>query len=53
MLDGLKPLSTLKVSSKNEAFPHTYKLTTNPFHNQYKITPTQGNKKEKQPKIFS
>jgi hypothetical protein len=36
----LGPLLTLKVSSRCETFPHTYKLTTSPFHNRCEITPT-------------
>jgi hypothetical protein len=40
MLGSLGPLSTLKASSRGEAFSHTYKLTTSSFHNQCGITPT-------------
>jgi hypothetical protein len=40
LLGGLEPLSTPKASSRSEAFPHTYKLTTNPFHNRCGTTPT-------------
>jgi hypothetical protein len=29
-LGGLEPLSTLKFSSRDEVFPQTYKVTTNP-----------------------
>jgi hypothetical protein len=39
VLGGLKPLSTSKASSWSEAFPHTYKLTNQPFHNQCGINP--------------
>jgi hypothetical protein len=31
---------TPKASSRDEAFPHTYKLTTSPFHNRCGTTPT-------------
>jgi hypothetical protein len=31
---------TPKASSRGEAFPHTYKLTTSPFHNRCGTTPT-------------
>ena len=40
VLGGLGPPLTLKASSRGEAFPHTYKLTTNPFHNRCGTTPT-------------
>jgi hypothetical protein len=30
-LSGLEPLSTSKFSSKDEFFPHTYKVTINPL----------------------
>ena len=39
MLGSLGLLSTPKASSRGEAFPHTYKVTTSPFHNQCEITP--------------
>jgi hypothetical protein len=32
---------TPKASSRGEAFPHTYKLTTSPFHNRCGTTPTK------------
>jgi hypothetical protein len=31
---------TPKASSRGEAFPHTYKVTTSPFHNRCGTTPT-------------
>jgi hypothetical protein len=40
LLGGFGSLSIPKTSSKAEAFTHTYKPTTNSFHNQYRITPT-------------
>jgi hypothetical protein len=47
MLGDLRLLSTSKVSSRGEAFPHTYKVTTNPFHNRCEITPTKRKNKKK------
>jgi hypothetical protein len=46
VLGGLRPLSTLKTSSRDETFPHTYKLTTRPFHNRCGITLTRRRRKE-------
>lgn len=36
--------STSRISSRGEAFPHIYKLTTNPFHNQFEIITTHVQK---------
>jgi hypothetical protein len=47
VLGDLGLLSTSKVSSRGEAFPHTYKVITNPFHNRYEITPTKRKNKKK------
>ena len=37
VLGGFKSLLTLKASSRDKVFPHTYKVTTSLFHSRYGI----------------
>jgi hypothetical protein len=57
LLDSLWPLSTPKANIRGEAFLHTSKVSTNPFHNRYGITLTSphtlGLRLEQRQLIFS